>query len=344
MKELNTKTMRKKYFSWILIVGLLLIVLFTAIIISLTHGEINVSISELPHIIGNKGDSVIYSIMNKIRLPRVILGLAVGGCLSLSGVILQGIYRNPLVEPYTLGISGGGALGVALVIVFGLHRVLGGYMLPLAGFIGALATIILVYSLSLRSGKIHIQSMLLIGVMISFIVSSAMMLLMAITTAENLHGIVFWIMGSLDEPNIILIHVTLWMSIIGLIIAYIFAQPLNALRLGEAKAKHLGINTEITIRILFILASLMTGISVAVAGVIGFVGLIIPHLMRIFVGSDYRVLLLSSFIGGGAFLIFSDLIARTIIAPNELPIGVITGIIGGTIFVIVLSKSNLKLQ
>ncbi|MFW6145165.1 MAG: FecCD family ABC transporter permease [bacterium] len=344
MKVLNTKTIRRKYLSWILFVGVLLLVLLAGIVISLTHGEINVSVFELHRIIGHEGDSVIYPIMNKIRLPRVLLGLSVGGCLSLAGVILQGIYRNPLVEPYTLGISGGGALGVAIVIVLGLHRVLGSYMLPLAGFIGALVTIILVYSLSLRSGKIHIQSMLLIGVMISFIVSSAMMLLMAITTAENLHGIIFWIMGSLDEPNFALIQATLVMSIAGLGIAYLFAQPLNALRLGQAKAKHLGINTEMTIRILFILASLLTGMCVAVAGVIGFVGLIIPHLMRLMVGSDYRVLLLSSFIGGGAFLILSDLVARTIIAPNELPIGVITGIIGGTIFVIVLSRSSLKLQ
>ena len=342
MKASNINYIRRKYFSWILFVGALMVILLIAILLSLTTGEIDISVFELPEFIGKKGDGVVFSIMNKIRLPRIFLGLAVGGALSLSGVILQGIYRNPLVEPYTLGISGGGALGVALVIVFGLHHAIGSFMLPLAGFIGSLVTIILVYSLSLRGGKIHIQSMLLIGVMISFIVSSAMMLLMAITTADNLHGIIFWIMGSLDEPNSTLIQVTFWISIIGLAVSYLFVQPLNALRLGETKAKHLGINTEITIRILFILASLLTGMCVAVAGVIGFVGLIIPHLMRLMVGSDYRILLLSSFLGGGAFLIFSDLIARTIISPNELPIGVITGIIGGTVFVVVLSRSKMK--
>ncbi|MFO8233937.1 MAG: iron ABC transporter permease [Bacteroidales bacterium] len=344
MKGLNTNYIRHKYLSWIFISVALLVVLIVAVFISLTTGEIDITLFDLPKYLGKEGDSVIYSIINKIRIPRILLGLAVGGSLSLAGVILQGIYRNPLVEPYTLGISGGGALGVALVIVLGLHRTMGSFMLPLAGFIGALLTIVLVYSLSLRNGKIHIQSMLLIGVMISFIVSSAMMLLMAITTTENLHGIVFWIMGSLDEPDFNLIQVTLLISVVGLAVSYLFVQPLNALRLGEAKAKHLGINTEITIRILFILASLLTGMCVAVAGVIGFVGLIIPHLMRLAVGSDYRILLLSSFLGGGAFLIFSDLIARTIIAPNELPIGVITGIIGGTVFVIVLSRSNLKLK
>jgi iron complex transport system permease protein len=180
--------------------------------------------------------------------------------------------------------------------------------------------------------------------MISFIVSSAMMFLMSITTAENLHGIVFWTMGSLDEPDMTLIYGTFWASVAGLLISYLFVKPLNAMRLGEAKARHLGINTEASIRILFVIASLLTGICVAVAGVIGFVGLIIPHLMRLAVGSDFRVLLISSFLGGGAFLIFSDLLARTVIAPNELPIGVITGIIGGTIFVIVLSRTRMKLN
>jgi len=295
VKYPETKPRSRKYGKWLAIVALLVGVLCVAVVLSLTTGEIGITFFDLPGLIGNTGDEVVYSILNKIRLPRVLLGLAVGGGLSLSGVILQGIYRNPLVEPYTLGISGGAALGVAIVIVLELQHLIGSFMLPLAGFIGSLVTIILVYSLSLRNGKIQIQNMLLIGVMISFIVSSAMMFLMAITTAENLHGIVFWTMGSLDEPNIQLIHGAFWASLGGLAISYLFVQPLNALRLGETKARHLGINTEVTIRILFVVASLLTGICVAVAGVIGFVGLIIPHLMRLIVGSDYRVLLISSF-------------------------------------------------
>ena len=340
---MNTKYVRRKYLYWVLFLGVLLVLLITAVLVSLTFGEINVSVFELPVILGHEGEDVKYAILNKIRLPRILLGFAVGGSLSLAGVILQGIYRNPLVEPYTLGISGGAALGVALVIVFRLQHAFGSFMLPLAGFTGSLITIVLVYSLSLRNGKIQVQNMLLIGVMISFIVSSFMMFLMAISSAENLQGIVFWMMGSLDEPNLALIRVALGASFTGLVLSYFFVKPLNALRLGETKAKHLGINTEITLRILFIVASLLTGICVAVAGVIGFVGLIIPHLMRIIIGSDYRILLISSFLGGGIFLILSDLLARTVIAPIELPIGVITGIIGGTIFVIVLSKKNLRL-
>ena len=301
-----------------------------------------ISLFDLPAILRGEQGKVAQTIVQQIRLPRVYLGIAVGGCLSLSGVILQGIYRNPLVEPFTLGISGGAALGVAITFLLGLQFVLGSIMLPIAGFIGAFVTIFLVYILSVKQGRIRIQSMLLIGVMISFIASSAMMLLMAISTAENLHGIVFWIMGSLDEPNRFLVYLNLGVALLGLLLSYLFIQPLNALRLGEDKARHLGINTETSIRLLFIIASLMAGISVAVAGVIGFVGLVIPHVIRMFVGSDYRVLLIASFLGGSTFILICDALARVLIMPNELPIGVVTGIVGGIAFVAILSRSSFK--
>ena len=149
-------------------------------------------------------------------------------------------------------------------------------------------------------------------------------------------------MGSLDEPDMSLIYITLIISVCALVVSYLFVQPLNALRLGEEKAKHLGINTDLSIKLLFLLASLLAGVSVAVAGVIGFVGLIIPHLMRLLVGSDYRILLVSSFLSGSIFLVLSDVIARTIISPNELPIGVITGIVGGIAFLLMISRSSYR--
>jgi iron complex transport system permease protein len=280
-----------------------------------------------------------HAVLTHIRIPRTILAFSVGGALSLAGTLLQGVYRNPLVEPYTMGISGGAALGVAICIVFGIHLHTSALMLPFFGFIGAFSAIFLVYALSAKKQKeLNINRMLLIGVMISFIASSAMLFFMSITTAENLHSIVFWIMGSLNEPNILLIKISLYSSLAGLMVSYIYVIPLNALRLGEVKAKHLGIKTFQTIKILYIIASVLTGISVSVAGVIGFVGLIIPHLIRKIIGSDFRILLLASFLGGGIFLILSDILARTIIAPNELPIGVITGMLGGVIFIIALSK------
>lgn len=333
--------MNPKYIKWILFLLLLIVLTGIAALVSLLTGEVSISIKDFNAAFESKS-GLPYAIITRIRWPRIVLAFSVGGALSLTGAILQGIYRNPLVEPYTLGISGGAALGIALVIVLGLHLSLGSFMLPVAGFSGSVITIFLVYFLSIKKGSINISRMLLIGVMISFVASSAMMFLMSITTSENLHSIVFWMMGSLEEPNVFLIKMIFWSSMSGLIISYFFARPLNALRLGEEKARHLGIHSTVTIRILFIVASLLTGICVAVAGIIGFVGLIIPHMIRLAVGSDYRILLISSFFGGSLFLIVCDLIARTIISPNELPIGVITGLLGGLVFIIVLARTDIK--
>ncbi len=327
----------------IVIIVTLIFLLIGSVLIALSIGEISFSLKDLIEVLSNKS-GIEYTIITKIRLPRIILGIAVGGALSLSGVILQGVYRNPLVEPYTLGISGGASLGVAFTIVFNLNMVLGIYILPISGFIGAVITTFLVYILAVRKSYFNINRMLLIGVMISFMSSSVMMFLMSTTTSENLNSIIFWIMGSLDEPNILLIYFVLYVSIAGLIITYLFANPLNALRLGETKAKHLGLNTTFTIRALFVIASILTGISVSVVGVIGFVGLIIPHVLRMIIGSDYRHLLIASFLGGSIFLVISDVIARTIISPNELPIGVITGMIGGLVFIVIMSRSKFNIQ
>ncbi|MCF6240751.1 MAG: iron ABC transporter permease [Bacteroidales bacterium] len=301
-------------------------------------GEVSFSLNNIVGILNSGEGNLKYAILMKIRLPRIVLGIAVGGSLSLSGAILQGIYRNPLVEPYTLGISGGAALAVSLVIVSGLESFASALALPLAGFTGSIAVIFFVYFFSVQRGNLQSNNMLLTGVMISFIASSLMMLLMAVASNQGLRSIIFWTMGSLDEPNILLIKIALTASFTGLFFSYFFARDLNALRLGEEKAVHLGVNSTQTIRFLFIIASLLTGISVAVAGIIGFVGLIIPHMMRLLAGNDYRILLLSSFLGGAGFLILSDTLARTIISPNELPVGVITGIVGGFAFMIILRK------
>ncbi len=333
--------MKAKYLKQAFFILAMFILLILVAFLALSIGELNFTLTELITIFKNKS-GIEYTIINNIRLPRIILGIAVGGALSLSGVILQGVYRNPLVEPYTLGISGGASLGVAITIIFNLNLIIGVYMLPLSGFIGAVVITFLVYILAVRKNYYNINKMLLIGVMISFMSSSAMMFLMSTTTTENLNSIIFWIMGSLDEPNTVLVKAVFYISLAGLAISYLLANPLNALRLGESKAKHLGVNTTFTIRSLFILASVLTGISVSVAGVIGFVGLIIPHLLRLIIGSDNRILLIASFLGGSIFILISDIIARTIIAPNELPIGVITGMIGGLVFIIVMSRSKMK--
>jgi len=327
----------KKLVNWIFWVLMLGGILLCVVIFSLAIGPAGIPIKKIiPILLEGKG-TVEYNILFDIRLPRIILGFAIGGSLSLAGIILQGMFRNPLVEPYTLGISGGAALGVSLNIIFGLYKI-GVLTLPFFGFLGAATVIMLVYFLNMRKGIVKLQGLLLNGVMISFISSSLIMLIMSLSRSEDLHGIVFWIMGSLEEPDWAIIKVTVSAAIILLIISHLFCLDLNAFSLGEEEALHLGISIERTKRLLFIIASLLTGFSVSVAGMIGFVGLVVPHFVRMFVGSDHRISLIAAFLAGGAFLIFCDTLARTIIAPLELPVGVITGILGGSLFVYALTK------
>ncbi len=329
-----------KLMNWAVWICILLFLVLIIASLSLCIGSGGFYFKEILSAV-SKTDSPEFSILFDIRLPRIILGFAVGGALSLAGVILQGIFRNPLVEPYTLGISGGAILGVTLNIVFGIARVFGVISMPISGFLGAGIVIILLYFLSINKRILKMHELLLCGVMISFVCSSLLMLLMAISKTEDLHGIIFWMMGSLEQPNTSLIWMTTLISVAGLVASYFFCFDLNALLLGEEEAIHLGVNVEKTKRALFIIAAVLTGFSVSVAGIIGFVGLLVPHLARIFIGNDYRILNISAFLLGGAFLVFSDTLARVVIAPLELPVGVITGILGGTLFIYAVLKKRL---
>ena len=333
MKIANVKSI-----VWVII---LILVLLGISVVSLSVGATKIPFGKILEIIKTQDQmSPYYSILFHIRLPRILLGFAVGSALSVAGVILQGMFRNPLVEPYTLGISGGAVLGVCITVVLRLHKLWGIGALPVAGSLGAILVVLLVYILSARKGMIKMHGLLLSGVMISFICSSLVMLIMAIMRAEDVHGIIFWIMGSLEQSNWVLIKSVIVMSVVGLILAYCFFKDLNAFALGEEGALHLGVDTEMTKKVLFLIASILTGMSVSVAGVIGFVGLVIPHFMRIYVGSDHRILLIASYFAGASFLILCDTLARTLISPLELPVGVITGIVGGIIFIYALLRKS----
>jgi len=334
--------MNKKAKGWILWIVILLIMLLFVCLLSMFYGSVGIPINRLIEIIlkGEKGGERI--ILFDLRLSRIILGIAFGGGLSLCGVILQGMFRNPLVEPYTLGISGGAALGVCIGIVLKLSKISGSYILPVSGFAGAVFVVIIIYALSIRKGKIKIQNLLLTGVMISFVCSSLVMLLMAISRSEDLHGIIFWTMGSLAVNDWLLVKISITISLTLLFISLFFTIDLNAISLGEEEAIHLGVNIERSKKALFFIVSILSGISVSVAGVIGFVGLIVPHIMRMIFGNDHRILLISSYIGGAIFLILCDTIARTIISPLELPVGVITGIFGGGLFIYALNRRKVS--
>lgn len=332
--------MNKKFLTWIIISILCLAVLMITAIFSLSIGSAKIPMNEIIPIFFNGQGTMEHSILFNVRWPRILLGFCIGGTLSLAGVLLQGMFRNPLVEPYTLGISGGAALGVSLSIALKAHIFLGTFALPFSGFLGAFFIIILIYTINVKKGVLRIQELLLTGVMLSFVCSSIIMLIMSIVKTEDLHGIVFWLMGSLEQSNWNLIHAAVILSLGSLTLSYHFALKLNALALGEEEAQHLGINTEKTKRLLFILAAILVGFSVSVAGIIGFVGLAVPHMMRHIVGRDHRILLISSFLGGATFLILCDTFARVVISPMELPVGVITGLLGGTLFVYSLTTSE----
>jgi len=328
---------------WSIILILLMVLLILASLLSLCVGSAGIQLKNIPDILLHGKGSADHSILLGIRLPRIILGLSIGGALSLAGALLQGVFKNPLVEPYTLGISGGASLGVCINILFKVYSKIGIIAYPLSGFLGASLVIFLVYSLNKNTRNIKSNRMLLTGVMISYVASSLVMLLMAVSKSDDLQNIVLWIMGSLDEPNTTLIKMTLFGSLAGLVISYFFCFDLNALLLGEDEAANLGVNTTRTKKYLFILASFLTGLSVSIAGIIMFAGLIVPHFMRMIAGTDHRILLISSFLAGAAFLVLCDVIARVIISPLELPVGVITGIIGGIVFIWALSRKQVTL-
>lgn len=341
LNEQQNRSRMTKQVHWITAILILAGLLALAGIISLSLGSADIPLAKLWPALVQGGNTIEHTILYEVRLPRILLGIAVGGALSVAGVILQGMFRNPLVEPYTLGISGGAALGVCLAILLKLGGKVGTWSLPLTGSIGAAATIFVVYILSAGKTGLNIRNLLLIGIMVSFICSSLITLIMAVARVEDLHGIIFWAMGSLEQPNPLLVKIACVVSLGALGIAYFFCLELNALALGEEEALHLGIGVENVKRALFILASVMTGLSVSVAGIIGFVGLVVPHFMRIFLGGDHRILLVSAWLCGGVFLVCCDTLARTVISPTELPVGVVTGLLGGIIFVYVLCRRPL---
>ncbi len=322
---------------------ILLVVLAAVIVLALARGAVSFSPARVFQILrsgpGGPGDEPLDSvIVLRLRLPRVILGLIVGGGLAVAGVIFQGLFRNPLVEPYTLGVSGGAALGVSLGFLAG--PVLPRFALPLFGFAGAWLAVSLAYAIARRRRFLQIPYLLLIGVMISFISSSLIMLLLSVADLHRFRAVIYWTMGSLDAADPFLLPFAVPVILLGSTAALARAWTLNALELGEEGASGLGVRLRRDQAQLFFLGSLLAGTAVAAAGVIGFVGLVVPHVVRLFLGNDHRVTLPASFLAGGTFLVCCDLLARTVRAPAELPVGVVTGILGGSLFIYFLAAGR----
>lgn len=279
------------------------------------------------------------AVLMAIRLPRVLLGLLVGSGLAISGAAMQGLFRNPLADPGLLGISSGASLFVSASIVLGINF-LGLYTLPLVAFIGSISTIALIYFLSQHNKVTNVSTMLLAGIAINAICGSGTGLFTFLSTDEQLRTITFWQMGSLGGAT--------WTAVLSagpLILICLVGMPflgsaLNALLLGENNARHLGIPVEMVKWILILLIGLGVGAGVAVSGMIGFVGLVVPHFVRIFLGPNHRTLLPASAVLGAALLVAADLLCRTVVSPMELPIGIVTSLLGAPVFLSLLLKGR----
>ncbi len=267
-----------------------------------------------------------------LRLPRAVEAAFVGGSLALSGVVIQSLFKNPMADPFVIGISSGASLGAAIAILSGSAGFLA---LPVMAFLGASIAAFIVYSIA-RSGRgVVVETLLLSGIAVAYFFSSITSFLLY-TAGEALHQILFWLMGGLWGSSWTDIAVLSPVFGFSFVVLFFFSRDLNALLLGEEPAHHLGINVENLKKIILLFASLLAGVSVAFAGTIGFVGLIIPHMTRLLVGPDHRILLPSSALFGAVFLVWSDTLARTLIAPAEIPVGVITAFFGAPFFLYLL--------
>lgn len=274
-----------------------------------------------------------------LRFNRLVMGLLVGSALSVSGVVFQAILRNPLAEPYVLGVSGGAGLGATMAILFGAVAAVP-LSLPLTAFVSAVATLFLVYGIASKGsgGVPSVYSLILSGVIISAICSSLIMFFVSMASVEGLHNVVWWMLGSLQPVpgGQRLVSVLFIASGIGG--AWLLSSRLNALTLGREMAHYQGINADVVIMVGLLCATLMAATAVSMAGMIGFVGLIVPHVARAMFGPDHRWLIPLSAIGGGTFLAVCDAFARTVLAPIEVPVGVVTALAGGPFFLLILQR------
>ncbi len=276
----------------------------------------------------------------RLRLTRVLAGFVIGAALSCAGVVLQAILRNPLAEPYVLGVSSGAALGAALAILTGFSA-LGVFSLPLASFVLAVLTLITVYRVAGTGGsRPSVFGLILSGVMVSSVCSSLLMFLVSVAPVEGMHSVIWWTLGNLEVTSDALLAVTGTVAAAGCLAIWALAPELNAITLGHEMAHHLGLRVRAVVALALGLATLVTAASVAVAGLIGFVGLLVPHVMRSLVGPDHRRLVPAAALGGGAFLAVCDAIARTVLNV-EIPVGVVTAMVGGPFFLFLLHRRRM---
>jgi iron complex transport system permease protein len=287
--------------------------------------------------VGDDSSQTTDAIVLLLRLPRVLLGFLVGSSLASVGVILQALLRNPLADPYILGVSSGSALGVALAVLFGLGAVTWVVpVLPICGFLGGLLALAVLYRMSATSDRLPVHSVLLAGVILNAIFSALIMFITSIMEPNRSFSMMTWLMGTLTAPvDQTLLAFSIYIALcLGLLLTQV--AVLNVMTLGEEPARSLGIDTERAKRTILMTAALVTGAVVSLSGMIGFIGMVVPHAMRLMLGADHRLLLPASALAGGMFLLSADTLARSLFAPSELPVGIMTALAGGPFFIYLL--------
>jgi iron complex transport system permease protein len=351
--EENTHTKYLERFSrWKILIILLTLLLLAIIFLSLNVGFSQISFWHISKILAKNvpflGDLTHFSdiprieevIVMQIRLPRILGGALVGIALAIAGVVYQGVFRNPMADPYVIGASSGAALGAALAIVLGLGFSLFGInTVPIFAFVGCLSSVLMVYSISRIGSRVQTTTLLLVGLSVSIILSAIVTYLQTIA-GERLHALTFWIMGGFTYVEWGDVFSILPFIIVGVGVIYLHSRDLNLFVLGENEAQHLGVDIEKTKLILLFFSALVTAAAVSIGGLIGFTGLVIPHITRIVIGADHRILIPCSAIIAAAFMILCDCLARVVAAPAELPVGVVTAMFGGPFFIYLLLRKR----
>lgn len=326
--------MKRLTWSLALLLGVLV-----SFLVSIWLGAVDFTLSEIVAVLTGGGEPDARRIVLELRAPRATLAILVGGGLALAGAVFQALLRNPLAEPYILGISGGAATGTVVALALGISTSQS-WVLPATSFAGALLAITLVLRIAVvANDRLDVRVLLLAGVVVGAFFTACISLVLSVSDTRTLRSAVLWMMGSLAGADWAKVVVVAFYTLPAVIFLAGLARPLNLLAIGEDTAGYLGTNVERVKKIAYIAASLLTAAGVAATGIIGFVGLIVPHGLRIVVGSDYRILLPLSFLAGAVFLTLADVIARTILSPIEIPIGVITAFVGVPLFLILLRQS-----
>jgi iron complex transport system permease protein len=326
---------RRKLALITLVLSLLFLIV---LILSIVLGAAQISLSDFYRILtGRASQGAAYSIVVQIRLPRILMAASVGGALSICGVVMQSVLRNPLAEPFVLGLSGGAAVGSIIYIMLGLTTAGGGFFFS---FVGAMSTLFVVLVLSKRQGRFSTTRVILTGVIVNAFFTAFIMYVITTTSDELLHAILFWLYGDLSAASYFSVGILAIVLTLSFGTIYMFGRYLNILGVNEELGYQLGIEVERVKYVLLILVSILTAFTVSLSGIIGFVGLIVPHLMRMAFGSDHRLLLPASLIFGGIFMMLADTAARTIISPSELPVGVITAFLGAPFFLMLMFRDK----